>query len=323
MTGAAPGPTGATARRGPEPAAVRLRRLLILLPWLMERGEVPVAAAAARFGVTREQLIRDVELAAMCGLPPYVDEMLDLFVDQDVIYAGVPRLFTRPLRLTAREAFSLLAAGRAALELPGADVGGPLARALDKVSVALGSDPVLKVDVPRPRFLDTIQGAVRDHRRLVITYFTASRGERAERTVDPVAVVTERGNWYLQAFDHGAEEARWFRVDRIEALTVTDEPATADLAPADRAPDWLLRFADATVVRLRVPTSAGWVAERYPVLSVEPDGADHLRLELPVVSVRWLERLLLRLGADATVVSPAEWRDVGRQAARRVLDAYG
>ena len=53
------------ARRGPEPAGTRLRRLLILLPWLMERGQVPVEEAAARFGVSREQLIHDVELAAL------------------------------------------------------------------------------------------------------------------------------------------------------------------------------------------------------------------------------------------------------------------
>ena len=92
-------------------------------------------------------LIHDVELAALCGLPPYVDEMIDLFVDDGVIYAGVPRLFTRPLRMTAREAFSLVAAGRAALQLPGADPTGPLARALDKVAAGLGGAPVLRIDV--------------------------------------------------------------------------------------------------------------------------------------------------------------------------------
>jgi proteasome accessory factor C len=311
-----------TVRRGPEPAAVRLRRLLILLPWLMERGEVPVAEAAARFRISREQLIRDVELAAMCGLPPYVDEMIDLFVEDDVVYAGIPRLFTRPLRLTAREAFSLLAAGRAALELPGAEPAGPLARALDKVSSAVGARPVLKVDVPRPPLLDAVQEATDGRRRIVITYFVASRNERAERVVDPVAVVTDRGHWYLQAFDRGVDEERWFRVDRIEALTLTDERSTADVPAAAGAPDWLAQFADATVVRIRVLAASGWVAERYPVLSVTPDGPDHLVLELPVLTRRWLERLLLRLGAEARLVSPDELRDVGVAAARRVLDRY-
>ena len=55
----------------------------------------------------------------MCGLPPFVDEMIDVFIDDDTVVVGVPRLFTRPLRLTAPEGFALVAAGRAAMQLPG------------------------------------------------------------------------------------------------------------------------------------------------------------------------------------------------------------
>ncbi len=68
-----------------------------MLPWLMERGEVPVAEAAQRFALTEDDVVRDLELAAMCGLPPFVDELIDVFVDDGVIVVGVPRLFTRPL----------------------------------------------------------------------------------------------------------------------------------------------------------------------------------------------------------------------------------
>ena len=91
-------------RRGPRPAEERLRRLLVMLPWLMERGEVPVSEAAGRFDLTEAEVAKDLELAAMCGLPPFVDELLDVFIDDGVIWVGVPRLFTRPLRLNAVEA---------------------------------------------------------------------------------------------------------------------------------------------------------------------------------------------------------------------------
>src|ERR1700712_2618213 len=134
-------PTG-NARRGPPPNAERLRRLLVMLPWLMERSEVPVAEMAARFRVTERELVHDLELAAMCGLPPYVDELVDVWIDAGVVHVGVPRLFLRPLRLTAPEGFALLAAGRAAMAMPGADSGGALGRALDKLADALGGDPV-------------------------------------------------------------------------------------------------------------------------------------------------------------------------------------
>ena len=116
-------------RSGPRSAEDRLARLLVMLPWLMEQeGAVPLADVAARYEMTESQVQKDLELVAMCGLPPFVDEMIDVFIDDGMVFVGVPRLFTRPLRLTAPEGFSLLAAARAAMELPGADAEGAAAR---------------------------------------------------------------------------------------------------------------------------------------------------------------------------------------------------
>ena len=89
---------------GPRNAEDRLRRLLVMLPWLMEVGEGPLAEVARRFDLSEAQVQGDLELVAMCGLPPFVDEMIDVFVDDGMVFVGVPRLFTRPLRLTAPEA---------------------------------------------------------------------------------------------------------------------------------------------------------------------------------------------------------------------------
>ena len=73
-------------------------------------------------------------------------------------------------------------------------------------------------------FLDAARDAVDRGRRLAVTYFVANRGERTERVIDPLAVVGDRGHWYLQAVDHTVGEERWFRVDRIEALRETGDP---------------------------------------------------------------------------------------------------
>ena len=185
----------------------------------------------------------------------------------------------------------------------------------------LGGAPVLRVDVPRPPFLDAVQAAADDGRRLAITYFVANRGERAERVVDPVAVVGDRGHWYLQALDHGGRRERWFRVDRIEALVETGEPTTGDLPPAAKPrTGWPVRRRRGRAAA-RQPDGA-WMTERYPVISGTPDGPEHLVVELPVLSVRWLERLLLRLGAAAEVLDPPELRGPGRDRGRRVLARY-
>jgi proteasome accessory factor C len=310
----------AGARRGPESAGDRLARLLVLLPWLTERGETPVAEAAARFGVSEHQIVSDLELAAMCGLPPYVDELIDVFIEDGVIVVGVPRLFTRPLRLNAREGFALLATGRAAMALPGADPAGPLGRALDKLERALGARPVLTVDVPQPALLPALRQAAEEGEQIEIGYWSARRAQHSERIVEPLAVVADRGHWYVRARDIAIGEERWFRVDRIEGVRPTGARFAPSTAPA-ATPDWDEEFADQTLVTLRADPEARWVAERYPVVEVRAEG-DHLILSLPVTSRRWLERLLLRLGPSAEVLAPAELVGAGRHAARRVLARY-
>ncbi len=312
--------------RVPRGAEDRLRRLLVMLPWLMERGEVPLSEVAERFRLTESQVAADLELVAMCGLPPFVDELIDIFIDEGTVFVGVPRLFTRPLRLNSTEAFELLVAGRAAMELPGADQSGPLGRGLAKLAAALGSDarfdPGLDVDLERPEVTDQVADAARRLERLRITYWSASRDESTERVITPRQVYADRGNWYVTATDHRTETLRTFRVDRIESLEATGEVGEPTDEPLPEPGRW---FVDGGMPRvtLRLAPAARWVIETYPVDDVgEPDADGWVTARLPVASDRWLERVLVRLGERAEVVEPARYAELGRAAAARVLARY-
>lgn len=307
---------------GPRPAELRLRRLLVMLPWLMERGRVPVEEMARTFHLRPDQLIKDLELASVCGLPPYVDEMIDVFVDDGWVEAGVPRLFNRPLRLTPREGFALLAAGRAALELPGADPDGPLARALTKLERVLGERATVTVSLDEPPLLDVVRRATEEGEALAITYWSATRDARTDREIEPHRLFLDQGRWYLTAHDGRSGEQRTFRVDRIEAARPTGRRFTP-VAEAAAPPDpGAALAADARRVTVLLPAEAAWVPETYPVDEVRtrPDG--RLEVRLPVAGVRFLEVLLLRAGPEAEVLEPADLRDVGRAAARRLLGRY-
>jgi proteasome accessory factor C len=310
---------------GRRTAEDRLSRLLVMLPWLMERGEVPLADVARRFGLSPAEVAKDLELAAMCGLPPFVDEMIDVFIDDDTVVVGIPRLFTRPLRLTAPEGFALVAAGRAAMQLPGAEADGPLGRGLEKLAAALGDDAVV-VDLPLTPALATVievvTAAVTAAERLRVEYWTPSRDEVSERTITPRRVFNDRGEWYVAADDGRSGERRTFRIDRFERIERTgehDEPDPGAATPA--GPDW---FADAGLrrVTLRLSPAARWVVERYPVDDVVERRDGSADATFPVASERWLERLLVRLGPEAEVRAPAEWRTLGADVARRVLARY-
>ncbi len=317
-------------RRSERAAESRLSRLLVLLPWLMERREVPLAEVAATFRMTPREVEAELELAAMCGVPPFVDELIDVFIDDETVFVGVPRLFTKPLRLTAPEGFALLTAGRAAMQLPGADPASALGRGLAKLAAALGEDAddsALVVDLAATPMVEAFVAATKRVERLRIRYWTASRDETTERELTPRRVFHERGEWYVAGDDHRSGEYRTFRVDRVESVEHTgtfDDPPDdrfADEGPPDSSVAWA---ADGSLprvtVRLRPP--ARWVVEEYPVDSATERGDGTIEARFAVVSERWLERLLLRAGTDAEVVEPATWRDLGRRAAARVLRNY-
>ena len=305
------------------PATERLRRLLIILPWLMERGEVSVDEVAERFSVGIDDLIRDLELVSMCGLPPYVDEMIDVFIDEGMIFVGIPRLFTRPLRLSEVEAFELLAAGRAAMQLPGADLDGALARGLGKIARGLGEDDTgLLVVAPTPEIVQELSQVIENRERVEVRYQSSKDVAPTDRLLEPFVVFSSQGNWYTHAHDVGSEGLRTFRVDRIESLTVIGQ---AENEAPDSMPEPGIWFADAEIERvtLRVAPRGRWIYERYPVDEVSsPDADGWVEVRLAVTSRQWFERLLLRLGDAVEVVDPSSMRVVRSEAAARVLGRY-
>lgn len=315
---------------GPRNAEDRLRRLLVMLPWLMEVGEVPLAELARRYDLTEAQVQKDLELVAMCGLPPFVDEMVDVFVDEGMVYVGVPRLFTRPLRLTAPEGFTLLAAGRAAMELPGSDPDGPLGRGLDKLAAVLGEAGLaagtdytagVVIDLARPAIADDLAEAAAAGRELSISYYTPARDEVGDRVIVPRHVFVDSGHWYVLADDDRSGQRRTFRIDRIESADPTGVVIGAD-DPA-MAPDRFFVDADVPRVSIRLGPTAQWVVEEYPVDTVvelsDPPG--WIEVRLPVSSERWLAKLLIRLGPNAVAIDPEAATTAG-ELARRVLAGY-
>lgn len=305
--------------RGPRRTAERFRRLLVMLPWLAERGSVPTAEMAQRFGLSIAELVGDLELAALCGLPPYLDEVLDIIVDEHEVSLGVPRLFTRPLRLNAPEAFGLVAAVRAAVAVPGADERGALARAIEKLSALVPADEV-DVDLGAPPATEALARAVRELQVMKVRYWSAASQRSSDRVLEPLRLYSDRGQWYLWAFDRNVGERRIFRVDRFESW----EP-TGDSFPAcdpGAVPPWFDDAEQRVTAVIRLDASVAWVLDSVATRAVRQLDDDRTEAEIVVVDPEWLGRLLLRLGPSVEVVEPAAWHDLGARYARRVLERY-
>ena len=305
-------------------AAARLRRLLTVIPWIVDHQGSALSEIAARFGMSVPELERDLELVPFCGLPPYSpDRLIDCEIVDGRVFLRFAEYFARPLRLTPSEGFALLAAGRGLLAVPGADPGGSLARALDKLAGVLGGADGMAVEWAPARFLEPLRQAAAAAERVEIDYYAFGRDALTTRRIDPHAVFAAAGQWYVDAWCHRAGDERLFRVDRVRDVRPTGEHFEAARPATAAAPTSLFHpGADDLRVTLCLAPEAGWVVETYPTESVEVEPDGRLRVVLVASERPWLERLLLRLGPAGEVVAPDEARAAGPSAAKRLLARY-
>jgi proteasome accessory factor C len=312
-------------------ASVRLRRLLAAVPYIIRHPGVRVSEVAALFGMAERDLLQDLNLLFLSGLPPYgPGELIDVETDDEGrVWIRMADYFARPLRLTTSEALSLYLRGKALMGTPGLHETGALASALEKIEASLGPEAlsrlIERVDtatgVGLQRLLDVLRGAAEGHRTVRIEYFSAARDALTTRDVDPEHVFAAMGNWYVVAWDHDSDEERMFRADRIRTADETgDAFEPRGLAGAERP---LYTRSDRDVsVHLHLGPGARWVAEYYVVEEVREvrDGA--LEVSLPVKDLAWVTKLVLRLGGEARVIGPPELEQAVHEMAARTLAPY-
>ena len=312
-------------------AGDRLRRMLELVPWVMSQGGAELSEISQRFDYPEAELREDlVRVLFVVGLHPFTpDELIDVMGLDEEDNGGWVAIsnadyFSRPLRLTHRQALGLIGAGEALLS--GADPDGPLSRGLAKLAdglgVSVGEDLAVSLGESADEWIGPLLGAATDHRQVRIRYFSFGRGQESERVIHPFRVFSESGNWYVQGHCQQAGGVRVFRVDRIRSLQVLEtrfEPPDEGGRPSV----FEAREGDPRVV-LRLAPSASWAIEKYPTDHQVALDSGEIDATMPVSHVSRLERLLLQLGPQAELrqADPPVAADQARIAAQRVLARY-
>lgn len=297
-----------------ESATSRVSRLLTMVPWLLNRQGIDLGRAAAELGVSEDQVVDDLQLLFVCGLPGhYPDDLIEASWEDGRVFVGNADTIARPLRLGRDEALALIVALRALAATPGLTEHEAIDRALAKLEAAAGdaaaSADQVRVDLDAPVDPDLaarIRTGLTEQRRLHLTYTSASRDETTERDVDPLRVLSVDGYWYLEAWCHRAGGVRTFRLDRVEAVEVLEESAAPpdDLTPRDVVPGVYQGHPEDLLVTLELAPSAAWVAESIPSERIERRGDGTTQMVLRVADPAWLHRLVWREGGAVRVVHP-------------------
>ena len=302
---------------------MRADRLVALLLMLQRRGRLTAAEAATELEVSERTARRDLEALGMAGLPVYASRGRNggwaLAGGGRTDLSGLNMAEVRTLFLLAGPAAAATPELRAALRklvraLPETFRATAEAAARAVVVDPSGWDGALARRADPPH-LDTVQQAVVEGRQAVLDYVAAD-GSATSRVVHPLGLAVKGGAWYLVAGT--ARGQRTFRVDRVAAVRLTDDPVQRPDG-FDLAETW--RSVKADVEERRAPARArGLVSSEHLALvrmvfanriRIGPPGADgRVEIEVRSASSRALAGELAGFGAAIEVTEPEEVRDL-------------
>ena len=238
----------------------------------------------------------------------------------------------RPMQLRVDEAVTLLVGLRSLAAVPGLADREVVAHALAKVEEAIGVSSATVSDAggSPPAVPDAVIGAVQDalsrHRRVHLTYWTPARDEVSERDVDPMRLRHRRDSGYLQGWCHSVEAVRTFRLDRIVAVEVLDDPAApppeaALVDVAQAGGPWEGGPAD-VLVTLDLAPQVRWVVDYHPVEAAAENTDGGLRVTLRTPAARLGPAARPAAGRRRDRRSPDALADEVRETAAEALRAY-
>ena len=162
------------------------------------------------------------------------------------------------------------------------------------------SDAAARVEVRDPDYspemagrLTKLESAISKQRTVKFGYWTISRDEVAERTLDPYALHSDNGVWYVVGRDHARNDIRTFRVSRIRGDIRFATRRERDF----RIPEDF----DPSALRGRAPWQVG-------------DPAGEARISVTPDTAWWVERVLAGQGELIDGDFVTSYADVGQLA---------
>ncbi|MFC7375651.1 MULTISPECIES: helix-turn-helix transcriptional regulator [unclassified Brachybacterium] len=207
----------------------RSERHHAVLDVLRANAERPISVPrlAARFGVSTRTIERDVRALQEAGVPIYAEP------GRRGGYAVRRDYSLPPLAFTPQEATAVVAGLSVMM---GSPFAGDSRRAMDKVLAALPPERREMVRdlagrvasmAPEGRATEDVDAVIRDvlvrPRVLELEYVSHLCGERTQRHVEPLGLITVRGAWILVGWCRLREAVRGFRTDCIARIEKTDE----------------------------------------------------------------------------------------------------
>jgi proteasome accessory factor C len=219
-----------------ENAALRAIRLLDLVPYIVAHPGISITELAKVFSISRDEVLKDLNLLFLCGLPGYTPlELIDISFDEESVVIRDPQNLAAPRNLNESEAL-IARIALAALEesTPRTSSAYPQIVALrEKIAKAFSSSipaSAITFTLDKERAtLEAIEAAIMQELDLEITYNNVTKDSSSRRSITPISIIAEDKRTLVSAYCHSAKALRTFNLAQISEVSTKARIARTDL----------------------------------------------------------------------------------------------
>ena len=306
-----------------ENAALRALRLLDLVPFIVQKPGISISELASEFGVTKEEILKDLNLLFLCGLPGYTPlELIDISFDEESVVVRDPQNLDAPRNFNEAEALALRIALAALLEItpPHHREHRKIAELISKIGSAFSSEiPEGAIDFvadKEKQILTIIEIAIKEEQDLEIHYVNVARDTSSTRVVTPHSLSILQERTLLQGFCHLTQGLRTFNLRNIKAATLVQRSAIASESE--------MRENQSTLVTLVTSSEdSDFVKINMDALSKSGEGSGLTSYEIVVFQPEWIVRSLIAEPSDLQLSQPSTFREAIVDRCATALEQYG
>ncbi|MFZ9781028.1 MAG: WYL domain-containing protein [Candidatus Nanopelagicaceae bacterium] len=301
-----------------ENAALRAIRLLDLVPYIVAHPGISITELAKVFSISRDEVLKDLNLLFLCGLPGYTPlELIDISFDEESVVIRDPQNLAAPRNLNESEAL-IARIALAALEesTPKTSAAYPQIIALrEKIAEAFSSSipaSAITFTLDKERAtLEAIENAIKQELDLEMTYNNVTKDSSSRRSITPISIIAEDKRTLVSAYCHSAKALRTFNLAQISEVSTKERSTRTDLERLEDS-----RGSSAEVI-IKSEDSR-FVSENASSLKEISKSC----YQIDIFQPEWIVRSVLA-GADSLeLAKPLELRAEIAERANRALLAY-
>ena len=277
-----------------------------MVPFLSTHQGISIKEACETFNVTERDLIADLNLLWVCGLPGYSHlELIDVQFDGGYISISNADPISRPRKLTYEESSALIVALNSLLLNVDNQSREHIVNLIAKlVKISERVDPIVSIDVSTLAKLPEIHlidKAIIENLQLSIDYYSPTTDSLTSRVIAPLEYIEDSaGKRYVYAWCYGAKDFRQFKLERIRAVKDKNEKAEKFEIPSKPLQS------QRNSIELELNEKALWFAEEWGIQNLERNLTNQGFIgTVNLHNHEWAIRAVLALGGDLRIPKDA------------------